>query len=792
MAERNMVSDHDFDVDDLLEELSIEGYGFDGEDDQQPSAGRRINSGGRTSSEREHQLGSGDALSDFTVDELLMEMGIEAQAGEEQKKVGPREDIDPPSREENLFDKSVKSTAHGLWGLTKAIGAGAWDLGVGGTRGAIDMYTGSSKKTPRTISNEEFRHSPEYGFWNFRNPLKTTMLKVGMSSTMSTNEAAQIIKAVIPTAEIDSDEKGNLHVRVDSGEYVVNAPGMSEQDLVQMATQIAYTLPAGRFARVGATAGKQALGLAAGEFAGEATRQTAVNVAGGKSPYSPSHMFLAGLGRYLGETVVPVADYMRKKRVSKELSINPEDMDEAYKNMADADDITENTGVEFSLGQKTGMDKTLETQIQVQNRKEGRAKGQAFMKSQNKELADRVNNFLGEIADGSAVFLGSRRFKSAADQWLLTQKALRSEKTSPIYTDSFIDTNPIDVSDIRAHIESVAEVRPKDGEVRNVLEKVLKQLRPNPTGDESIPFIEKRLEELHNVRLEIGEMIENRNQNSLGRIAKRELSIIKERLTEKMDSASSEYAKARNLFKEMSPYIDAVEKSVVGKVADFNDMQLSSIAEELFGEKMKNMSDLYNARGVVESVDPEAWRDIVRVGFEDRLGDLLKHSLDADVYDQFPKKLKKSLFGEVTNKTGSIFEIALKPHPWEKHSASTMPHNALSNLQYIKNAIELADRGRGSAPLQTMETRADLLDRGVIDSILRFTVSFSRRVLEKRRETAAEIVTKVMFDPEYQAPMKKIRRMDPRSREAAILFYQILRRAESDSNFDKEAAGIDE
>lgn len=117
-----------------------------------------------------------------------------------------------------------------------------------------EVFTGSDRMTPIMESVEEIGAAPELNEMSM-SAFKTSL---GLLATGDTEKAKGIIKKNIPTAEFVEDEKGNTVVSLPSGQYALNKPGTSGQDIIRGAFNVAAFTPAGRAGSIAGAGAKSA------------------------------------------------------------------------------------------------------------------------------------------------------------------------------------------------------------------------------------------------------------------------------------------------------------------------------------------------------------------------------------------------------------------------------------------------------------------------------------------------------------------------------------------------------
>ena len=147
-----------------------------------------------------------------------------------------------------------------------------------------DAVTGESRMTPEMERLQNVGSAPEL------NSLSTDALRAGLGQLFGSDASQEKILQSIG-GKIRKDEKGNSIVTLPSGEYALNKPGLSPQDITSfLANALAFT-PAGRAASVvGATLKSGATDLAL---------QGATKIAGGENVNPVQTAISAGLGGVL-------------------------------------------------------------------------------------------------------------------------------------------------------------------------------------------------------------------------------------------------------------------------------------------------------------------------------------------------------------------------------------------------------------------------------------------------------------------------------------------------------------
>lgn len=145
----------------------------------------------------------------------------------------------------------------------------------------IDAFTGESRMTPQMQSLQNVGSAPEL------NEFSGNALRAGVAQMFGSDASQeQILQSM--GATLSEDEKGNVIVSLPSGNYALNKPGLSPQDVTSLFGNLAAFTPAARSATV--------LGAAAKSALTDTALQGSVQAAGGEE-IDPARVALsAGIG----------------------------------------------------------------------------------------------------------------------------------------------------------------------------------------------------------------------------------------------------------------------------------------------------------------------------------------------------------------------------------------------------------------------------------------------------------------------------------------------------------------
>lgn len=146
---------------------------------------------------------------------------------------------------------------------------------------AIDAITGNSQMTPELEGLQNVGAAPELNEWSM------DALKAGIGQLFG-SDASQMKILQSMGGKLSQDSKGNVVVSLPSGDYALNKPGVSPQDVTSFLANAAAFTPAARGATI--------LGAGAKSAATDVALQGAAQAAGGEQIDPLQTAFSAGIG----------------------------------------------------------------------------------------------------------------------------------------------------------------------------------------------------------------------------------------------------------------------------------------------------------------------------------------------------------------------------------------------------------------------------------------------------------------------------------------------------------------
>jgi len=639
--------------------------------------------------------------------------------------------------------------------------------------GFADIFTGSE----RIKATPELGTLPEFGVTKESTRNVNLKAAFGMLTTLNPKARLDIIKESLPDAKFETTPDGSTIIEVpteDGGtkRSVLNRPGLSGQDFADALFQVVTFFPAAKAATFGRTLlQKFGIGAAGAGATEQALQETGVEFFG-RQERDPGETATAAVLGGAAELVKPAIQGTREFFRARKAGVERAALGDVAAPVAAAREATEGleqatgTNVELFQAQQTQTPSDLIKQRILPQLEASSQRASAALERQNVQAFNATNELIRTIAPDQVVETGAARFRDAATRAREVARIARSEAASPIYKQAFRRqrqgrTPPLDMTALQAKIAGIIRGSDASGQVANNLGTVSEKL----TGAGG------NLQQLHSVKLEIDNLIEGRGDNSLGRTTMRALVDIKNDLVDSMIEQSPSYRAAREEFIRLTPAIEELDNSLVGRISDIPDDQLKNVASKLFDPREINPTVLRNARQVIEDVDPGAWNDIVRVESERRFGALSNFLEEhgTENVSNIPGQIARSLFGNPKNR--QVFFSALN-------------REQAQNFRYLETTLNRAMRGRAAgSPTTPFKEALDKM-RGVAgvlrDTIFR-PVSTIQGVGEQSFfDSRASALAEVMFNPQWRPQMRELRRLDPNSPAAARALTQLFKSVDSE------------
>ena len=631
------------------------------------------------------------------------------------------------------------------------------------------------KERPETRAEKELPELGSGGLMAGENKAKVMEVAPLILMTPNPQEIAKILTTNFKNISITEDEAGNLiaNNKKNGAQVVINKRGWSKMDTLQALGLIAAYTPSAKLAGLATTIPKKIATGAAGAAMTETAVQSAQAFMGGD--FSVPEIGMAGVFGGLSEMVQPTGKLL--KNIVPKKGISPEAEQAVATAQKAVSGLEQQTGIKLDLFKAQQM---LEPAELVKQRILPQLSGGSRiaireLSKQNQQAFDVTSRVLGTIATDQAVETGSRQFRTAAKKAIEIRKAARTARTSKLYDEAF-----------RTHAAQITKGTGVPVETLPVLRQIanrLNTLDPNTRLARELKSLAKeinvnksdkfQLKKLQTTKFRIDDMLTNNDpKTSLPKEIKNEIAQVQKNLINALSDASPKYAQANREFEKLSPAVNQLYDSLIGKIAYFDDVQLDQITGQVFAPK--NLpSTINDMKRIIQEADPAAWDGIVRTELSKRFGGLQAIAETSDDLMQtvnLPLKMKNAIFGSPPQRAKLI---------------ASLDGQAKQNMLWLETALERAGQGRaaGSPTIPFKEALEDVRPHGfqaIKDFIFHPTHIAATKGNDLRLKLMfkknIEALTKVMFDPEWTPQMEKIRTMkEPRAQYKAML--QVLNKA---------------
>lgn len=599
-------------------------------------------------------------------------------------------------------------------------------------------------------------------------PISDVGAKLGFNLALNFNsdEIEDVVKDQFGAESVRKDELGNTFVDVEGKEYILNRPGLSKQDIGAAIGNMISFLPASRAAALGQTISRK-LGIGALASAGTQTAIEGGQAATG-AEFSPGEIALAGATGALGEIPSAIAASRRLSPAARNLLPDVTDADATA-----ARAIRERTGVALRPSQVSESQKDQLVDFLVAQDPQTSKKFGESLKRQSQETHSGLMSFLDELSTTDEAAAAALDVRNISDSTIKNASLQRSRRTSPMFKDAFEESAEagaiVDTSPVIDNLTELASVQ--SGGVK----KQINELKNVVSEATSVGDLRTNFEKVHNAKKEIDRLIAAGTKGAtptMDGFTKKTYTEARQQINDLLRDQSPSYAAANDLFIELSPGVEALERGV-GDVSKISDEKLSQVAKKIFNldEFIANPKGFNKTKEIINNVNPEAWSALTRSRFQQDLAEIGVDSLD-DALDpnvNFAQQLWSKSF---RGKEKTLFRNALDGDQKKSYTAMADVFNksrkrpaqsGTAQLQDMKAAIE-GDRNVARAIDGMMNPNAS----GIFERVFG-----TPQVRERNNKILADIIT----DPRWSDRMTEIRKLGMETKRGGAAFVQLFRDA---------------
>lgn len=363
----------------------------------------------------------------------------------------------------------------------------------------------------------------------------------------------------------------------------------------------------------------------------------------------------------------------------------------------------------------------------------------------------------------------------ASDEVLKKLAAKRQERATPVYQNAFELEAPIDVSDIARQLQMDLADPNLRGKARSVKQEILDALTDfsglSKTEAGGLA-LKDNTEMLHNaIRNDFRPLIEGLTKDAQATL-KKEVSQIREKVSNKLKIANPEYARATAIYDPSKGHLQALEKSVVNDLAQAAELggeRAARLTQKLFSGNIKP-EDLTLLRRLIQTEDPQVWQNIKGTWLRTQFDDAIASSTNPlGAPNRFLSRIGirgKTMMGRGAEKVrgtkAKMFEAIMEPVELQ---------NFVDLIEMMQATSFIASKGGSpTQPLLAMQKLLDKETRGLgrlAVGAIRSAMEIPQRILIRgfddataaniafQREVYEDKLIEALIDPTVAADLAK-------------------------------------
>lgn len=636
-----------------------------------------------------------------------------------------------------------------------------------------DYFTrsGAYESTDNVKNMQEF---PIFGIPNTDNRLQ----QFSQIISAKPNVRRGILQDALPDANFSMTPEGDEVLSLDGVDYVTNKKGASLQDATTTLSQILQYIPAARWAKKAKTPVGRILRNMFAEPTTSVVQDVAAQQLGSNENIDlktvGTNTINAGLRSGTGELL---GSFTERK---------PQDVPpEAMPNVTEANLLTDKTGIDLARGQQIYTPSVLEDMsILTLLPNESSQQAYKFLAKQNKQAADAVSQFVKAIAPPESLVVGSKNFRDTSKQAIDNLIEQRTNAANPFFRQAKQTSNGI-ILDIQNDLGVKTEYETgkaitnpatglptgeniKTNKIRRfVIENIDKDGNPEQISIDVQSSAGKKIrqimsainragnnfDELDAVKDQLNAMLEKNATSGLDRKTAKHLRTIKNKLVQTFENQSPDYKQGMDIYRNMSPEINQLEESLIGRVSKIKDIDLRKISGMIFNATETNPEILKTVKTIINNTNPEAFNQLLNVEIQRRLGKLKIPESNVAGSVNMPNLYNKAIFGTNDAQANIIFQ--------------SLSGDMRKNARFLREVLTRASGGRptGSSTAMRGPRIEELGKTGVFSKLSGLLTNlFSvtgkgvlMNVDDNVKQATHKNITEKLFDPEYASQMSKIR-----------------------------------
>lgn len=512
-------------------------------------------------------------------------------------------------------------------------------------------------------------------------------------------------------------------------------------------TAPAMTTPAGAFASVRTTAGAQAGGEYLRQKIGQVMIDDPMSLGAVVGEGVQGATAQAGAGAFTG-----IANRFAAKDLYR--------MDKAA--VTALEKKAERFRIPLTPAEKTNLPSLKGQQRALSNLPQSADTMDEFYRMRGERVAGAVGESLETIGKDEGADAAGMAARKAAGQIVDDMTAARAADAKPLYEAAFAAKVRVDTKPVVSYIENELKTGAR-GSIRSTLERAYEALKIPGTDR-----IDTSVQGLHNAKMEIDNMISKAaTDSSIGRVAKAKLVSIQENLVKQIEAVSPDYAKARQLYADVSPGIDKVREGVIGVLSELDDDALYKAGRAMFDPARVGPTAVRNARATFTGAGKEKeFNGLLRYYLQDKFQQAGREYATAGGIATQGARFRAQVVGDP--KQREILRAAMTPPQWA----------GFNDLMDVLEATGRAARVGSDTAWNQEAMREMRRQSGKVASNLVAPHQIPGRIREWYEQMSlgnhAEKIATTITSPDAMKQLRELRKLPPNSARAAVIVSNVL------------------
>lgn len=517
------------------------------------------------------------------------------------------------------------------------------------------------------------------------------------------------------------------------------------------------------------------------------------------TPVDPLKVGISAGTAGIAETVPAVVKGFKERKTVRDIgSLSPS-------NMADIMAKARKEGVQLTPAEITQLNSLMSQQKVLGNIPASSKQMQQFYEvRETEQIQPAIEKFLSGVSNVADQTQAGKLGIDALNARKLELETARELATEPLYKESFVNAQPVDVQGVVNTINSQLKSVPSTGSQAKVLSRMksylykvqpqdlstaevkdlTKTLKESGLNDAEITkridtikngVLEDRLENLQNAKFEIDALFKTDDAfTSLDKNIQRKLTNVQQSLVEQMGVNNPKYLEANKAFAEASKPIEEFNQRKTGtSLTQISPDNLNQFSQRVF--QGNDPQTIRYVKQQIEATNPDAWQAVTRAYMQ-------------DVWDKAGKLTKNQQGAKLD--VGNIWQnVLLGDRKQQESLRAALGDDSFMALRDLADVLKAAgsvkklgsDTAFNQQIMKEMMREAENDPLGIAAKILATGISpqnWGQRINEWATERAfardAEKLANIVTSPQGIQQLKELKKMSPTSAKTWAGLSQLL------------------